>query len=365
MYLNDLKTRVEHLLALGDVRIGGDRPWDISVHNERFYSRVLGQGSMGLGESYMDGWWDCPQLDEMFSRMFRADGKHAMQSAWQDAITNFRATLLNLQTRTRSVPNVREHYDLGNELYFDMLDHRLVYSCGNWERAGSLDEAQEAKLDFVCRKLGLTARQRILDIGCGWGSFGKFAAEKYGAAVVGITLSKEQAEFGREKCADLPVEIRLQDYREVDEQFDHIVSLGMFEHVGYKNYRTYMRVVRRCLKEGGRFFLESIGSNQSQHATDPWIDKYIFPGSMLPSIKQVGKAMEGLFIAEELHNWGPYYDRTLMVWFRNFQEHWNELQARYGQRFYRMWKYYLLLSAGLFRSRAIQDWEILLTPCDL
>ena len=362
---NDQKARVEQLLALGDVKLGGVRPWDISVHDERFYPIVLSHGSVGLGESYVDGWWDCGQLDEMFSRMFRADAEQAMRSRWERTAAYLRATLLNLQNRVRSIRNVRRHYDLGNDLYLDMLDRRLVYSCGDWERAETLDEAQEAKLDFACRKIGLLPRQKILDIGCGWGSFAKFASEKYGAVVVGITLSEEQAEYGRQKCADLPVEIRLQDYREVNEQFDHIVSLGMFEHVGYKNYRNYMRVVRRCLREGGRFFLESIGTNYSRHATDPWIDKYIFPGSMLPSIKQLGKATEGIFIAEELHNWGPYYDRTLMVWFRNFQEHWNHLEAKYGPRFYRMWKYYLLLSAGLFRSRAIQDWEILLTPCGL
>ena len=365
MSSNDPKARVEHLLALGDVKIGGQRPWDISVHDERFYPRVLGHGSVGLGESYMEGWWDCEQLDEMVCRMFRADGEHEVRTVWENVAAYIRATLVNLQSRSRSAPNVRAHYDLGNDLYQDMLDRRLVYSCGDWEQAAGLDEAQEAKLDFVCRKLELTAGQNVLDIGCGWGGFAKFAAEKYGASVVGITLSPEQAEFGRKNCAGLPVEIRIQDYREVDQQFDHIVSLGMFEHVGYKNYRRYMRVARRCLKEGGRFFLESIGANQSRHATDPWIDKYIFPGSMLPSIKQLGKATEGLFVAEELHNWGPYYDRTLMVWFRNFQEHWNQLEAKYGGRFYRMWKYYLLSSAGLFRSRAIQDWEILLTPCSL
>ena len=363
---NNLKSRLENLLALGDVRIGGDRPWDITVNNERFYRSALAGGSVGLGESYVEGWWDCAQLDEMIHRMLTADGvQRLLQSMWANAIAYVRATFVNLQSKTRSVRNVHEHYDIGNDLYRMMLDGRMVYSCGDWENAESLDEAQEAKLDFVCRKVGLAAGDVVLDIGCGWGSFAKFAAEKYGAAVVGITLSKEQAELARRRCARLPVEIRVQDYRDLREKFDHVISLGMFEHVGYKNYRHYMEVVQGCLRPGGRFFLECIGSNRSEHATDPWIDKYIFPGSMLPSIKQIGKAIEGLMITEELQNWGPYYDKTLMLWYQNFHAHWNQMQKSYGDRFYRMWKYYLLISAGLFRSRAIQDWEILLTPCNL
>jgi len=223
-------------------------------------------------------------------------------------------------------------------------------------------KAQEAKLDLVCRKIGLEEGQRVLDIGCGWGSFAKFAAEKYGAQVVGITVSKEQVALGKELCKGLPVELRLQDYREVDETFDHIVSLGMFEHVGCKNYREYFKVAQRCLKEGGLFLLHTIGSNVSARSGEPWLTKYIFPGGMLPSMAQVARAAEGLFVIEEAHNFGADYDKTLMAWFANFDAAWLSLRARYDDRFYRMWKYYLLMCAGTFRARSNQLWQIILSP---
>jgi cyclopropane-fatty-acyl-phospholipid synthase len=242
-----------------------------------------------------------------------------------------------------------------------MLDRRLVYSCAYWKDADNLDDAQEAKLDLICKKLGLRKGDRVLDIGCGWGSFARFAAEKYGVRVVGITVSSEQAALGREMCEGLPVEIRLQDYREIDEKFDHVVSVGMFEHVGYKNYRIYMEVVRRCLRDEGLFLLHTIGNNISCIATDPWFDKYIFPNSVVPSVKQISSAMEGLFILEDLHNFGSYYDATLTAWFANFDRNWHSLTDRYDQRFYRMWKYYLLSCAGSFRSRCLQVWQMVLS----
>lgn len=209
--------------------------------------------------------------------------------------------------------------------------------------------------------MGLKAGDHILDIGCGWGSFAKFAVEKYGVSVVGITISVEQAALARERCAGLPVEIRVEDYREVAEEFDHIISLGMFEHVGHKNYREYFKIASRCLKENGLFLLHTIGSNRSIFSTNPWTDKYIFPGGSLPSIKQIGKAIEKLFVMEDWHNFGPDYDKTLMEWFANFDHAWPNLREKYGDRFYRMWKFYLLMSAGAFRARYIQLWQIVLS----
>ena len=243
-----------------------------------------------------------------------------------------------------------------------MLDERMVYTCGYWKDVNNLDDAQEKKLDLVCRKIGLKSGQRILDIGCGWGSFAKFAAERYGAQVVGITVSKEQVVLARERCKGLPVEIRLQDYRDLNEKFDHIISLGMFEHVGYKNYREYMTVARRCLVDGGLFLLHTIGGNISSTQTDAWIDKYIFPNSIIPSAKQITSAYEGLFVMEDWHNFGTYYDRTLMAWFENFDNAWPALASKYNERFYRMWKFYLLVCAGTFRSRHNHLWQIVLSP---
>lgn len=363
---------IEKLLAKADVMIGGSRPQDIQVHDERLFDRVIRHGSLGLGEAYMDGWWEGNELDAFFAAVLGARLDEDIEINLSSVLAVAKAYLLNLQSSGRAFEVGEAHYDLGNDLYSAMLDKRLVYTCGYWKDAEDLDAAQEAKLDLVCKKIGLKKGDRVLDIGCGWGSFAKFAAEKYGASVVGITVSKEQALLAEELCNGLPVEIRVQDYREVDEPFDHIVSLGMFEHVGVKNYRTYFEVARRCLKDDGFFLLHTIGDTTSRVTSDPWINKYIFPGGMVPSVAQVGKAIEGLFVMEDWHNFGADYDTTLRAWFKNFDAAWSApvragrdgpaLREKYGDRFYRMWKYYLLSCAGAFRARTTtQLWQIVLS----
>jgi cyclopropane-fatty-acyl-phospholipid synthase len=220
-----------------------------------------------------------------------------------------------------------------------------------------LTAAQENKLDLICRKLDLRPGMTVLDIGCGWGSFMRFAAEYYQVSCVGVTISREQAQWARENSAGLPLEYRLQDYRELNQRFDRVVSVGMFEHVGHKNYRTYMEVAHRCLEDDGLFLLHTIGKNERASTPDPWIDKYIFPNGALPSIGQIGDAADGLFVAEDLHNFGADYDKTLMAWCRNFESAWPRFSAQLGERFYRMWRYYLLSCAGAFRARDIQLWQ--------
>lgn len=351
----------EQLLKKADVQIGDSRPQDITVHDERLFNRVIRHGSLGLGEAYMDGWWDANRLDEFFNTVLSEHLDQKIRANLTSFWTVAKAYFLNLQSSSRAFIVGEEHYDLGNDLYEAMLDKRMVYTCGYWANAHTLDEAQEAKLDLVCKKIGLKAGDRILDIGCGWGSFAKFAAEKYGASVVGITVSVEQAALARERCKGYPVEIRVQDYRDVNEPFNHIISLGMFEHVGYKNYREYFRVANRCLKDGGLFLLHTIGNNVSTVIGDPWMCKYIFPGGMLPSASQIGKAIEKRFVLEDWHNFGSDYDKTLMAWFANFEKAWPTLREKYGDRFYRMWKYYLLSCAGISRARHMQLWQIVLS----
>ena len=353
--------RIADLLAEADVRIGGDRPWDIQVHDPRFHARVLGQGSLGLGESYMDGWWDAASLDGLLFHLLAARVDERVHGAGEvfDAL---RARLANLQSPRRSGDVGRRHYDLGNDLYAAMLGRRLVYSCGYWRDAGDLDAAQEAKLDLVCRKLQLRSGMRVLDIGCGWGEALKFAAERYGVSGVGITISREQAEYARHLCAGLPVEIRLQDYRLLDESFDAAFSLGMFEHVGVKNYDVYLDVVRRCLPPEGLFLLHTIGGNRSVQRSDPWIARYIFPNSMLPSAAQIAQATEGRFVIEDWHNFGADYDRTLQAWRDNVEAAWDALGPRYDERFRRMWRFYLSVSMATFRSRRSQLWQLVLSP---
>jgi len=353
-----MNEQVTYLLKDTGITLNGPNPWDIQVHDERFYNRVLAQGSLGFGESYMDGWWDCERIDECLTRLFKGDIKNKLKNNWRFLPLILAARFLNLQGGNRAFEIGRAHYDLGNDLFEAMLDTRMVYSSGYWRDAKNLDEAQEAKLDLVCKKIGLTKGQRVLDIGCGWGSFAKFAAEKYGASVVGVTVSKEQLELAKKSCAGLEVEFRLQDYRELNEQFDHIISLGMFEHVGYKNYRSYMEVVQRCLKDSGLFLLHTIGSLESLITSDPWILKYIFPNSQLPSVKQIGAAAEGIFVMEDWHNFSADYDTTLMAWHKNFESAWPRLKEKYDERFYRMWRFYLLVCAGTFRARQNQLWQI-------
>ena len=356
-----VRARAEHLLGLADVRIGGDRPWDIRVHDERLFARVMAEGSLGLGESYMDGWWDAERLDEFITRVLRAELDTRIQP-WKEALGVAWAHVVNLQRRSRAFQIGRHHYDIGNDLFSRMLDRRMIYSCGYWANASTLDEAQEAKLDLVCRKLGLERGMRVLDIGCGWGGTAAFAAERYGVSVVGITVSEEQVKLARERWRGLPVEIRLQDYRDLDGAFDRVLSIGMFEHVGRKNYDTFMRVVRSHLVDGGLFLLHTIGSNVSLSRNDPWSERYIFPNSMLPSARQIATAIEGKFVLEDWHGFGPDYDTTLMHWHRNVELHWGELKDRYDERFYRMWTYFLLSSAGGFRARKNQLWQLVLSP---
>ncbi len=354
-----LKDLVKDKLSLAGIHLNGSQPWDIQVHDDRFYQNVLSQGSLGLGESYMQEWIDVAQLDEFFYRILKSPLGHNYNQSWITLLYKLNSTIFNRQSQRRALEVGKRHYDLGNDLFQYMLDKRLTYSCAYWKKAHNLDEAQEAKLELVCQKLKLEPGMKVLDIGCGWGSFAKYAAEKYQVKVVGITISQKQLDLAKELCQGLPIELHFQDYRDIQETFDRIVSIGQMEHVGYKNYPTYMNIVARSLKDNGLFLLHTIGSNTSLKRSDPWIEKYIFPNGMLPSISQLSQASEGLFTMEDWHNFGADYDKTLMAWHHNFHQHWDKLKSNYDEKFYRMWKYYLLSCAGSFRARHIQLWQII------
>lgn len=353
--------KAKYYLAKADIQVNGSNPWDIKVHHEGMYPRILTEGSLGLGESYMDGWWDCNRLDEFFNRILRAGLDRAVKS-WKTTFHNLIARFFNFQKTSRAYQIGERHYDIGNELFRCMLDELMIYSGAYWSKANTLDDAQKAKLDLVCRKLHLKPKMKVLDIGCGWGGTARFAAERYGVEVTGVTVSEEQARFGCDMCRDLPVDIQLQDYRSLNGTYDRILSIGMFEHVGYKNYRTFMQKTKELLTEDGLFVLQTIGRNRSMIQMDPWINKYIFPNSMLPSPVQIASAVEGLFVIEDWQNLGADYEKTLLQWYKNFQENWHRLEHRYDDRFYRMWKYYLLSCAGAFRARRNQLWQIVLSP---
>jgi cyclopropane-fatty-acyl-phospholipid synthase len=361
--MNSYRRRAEEILKVAGITPNGGQPYDLIIKDERVFQRVFADGTLGLGESYMDGWWDAQDLSGFFYRALRA-GLYGEVANFGTLWLALRARFINRQSGDRAFEVGRKHYDIGNDLFKVMLDARMIYSCGYWTgtpAAQTLDEAQEAKLDLICRKIGLKSGQTVLDIGCGWGGFLKFAAERYGAKGVGITVSKEQAALARENCQGLPIEIRVEDYRNTQGQFDHVVSVGMFEHVGPKNYRTYFKKVRSLLKDDGIFLLHTIGSLATSLKADAWLDRYIFPNGVVPSIAQIGPAIENVFHMEDWHNFGADYDKTLMEWWANFDRAWPMLKDKYGDRFYRMWKYYLLGCAGSFRARDVDLWQLVLT----
>ena len=360
------KSLILDLLSHTDIEINGPKPYDIQVHHEQFYERVLRDGSLGLGESYMDGWWDCAALEQFFAKIFSAEiDKKIKYDVKVMAKLFFRKTLYalhNPQNRKRAYIVGKHHYDIGNDLYSRMLDPTMSYTCAYWKDATTLEQAQQNKLELICQKLQLKPGMRLLDIGCGFGGMAQYAAKHYQVEVVGLTISKEQQALGMERCKGLPIELRLQDYREIKEKFDRVVSIGMFEHVGPKNYRTYMQVAANVLKDpDGIFLLHTIGANLSSFEADPWINQYIFPNGVIPSLSQIAGSIDGLFVMEDWHNFGFDYYKTLMAWHKNFSKHYPEIQNKYDDRFLRMWNYYLLTCAGAFYARDLQLWQIVLS----
>jgi cyclopropane-fatty-acyl-phospholipid synthase len=350
------------LLATAGVTVNGPEPWDVTIHDERVWSRVLRDGTLGAGEAYVEGWWDSRALDQTIDRLQRVNLIDTLRDNWMIVPTLLKARVMNLQTLRRAFGNGQYHYDIGNDLYEAMLDRRMLYTCALWSTgARTLEEAQEAKLALVCTKLGLRAGMRVLDLGCGWGGFAAYAAERHGVEVVGLTVSREQVRYASEHYGDLPVDIRLDDYRNASGSFDAVVSIGLMEHVGPKNYRGYMELVDRCLAPGGVALVHTIGGNRTSAHIDKWFDKYIFPHSVLPSLPQLTAAMEGILVAEDIHNLGEDYDPTLMAWYERFVAAWPTLRSHYDDRFFRMWSFYLLASAGSFRARAQQLFQIVMT----
>lgn len=356
--------RLQSLLAECGVAVNGTRAFDIQIHDPQVMRRMLRHGSLGLGESYMDGQWDCERIDQLIERLLRGALNQRFANTRAHRWLTWMARLQNLQTRARARIVGERHYDIGNALFESMLDPYMNYSCAFWERAESLEQAQRDKMELICRKLELSPGMMLLDIGCGWGGLARYAAEQYGVSVVGLTISKQQHAWATSRLRDIPVEIRCQDYRDVRGRFDRVVSVGMFEHVGYKNYDGFFRKCRSVLRDDGLMLLHTIGSNTSVHSTDPWLHRYIFPNGMLPSVAQIGQAIESCFVMEDWHNFGTDYDRTLMAWHHRVNRAWDGLGDGYDDRFRRMWNFYLLACAGAFRARNVQLWQIVLGKGD-
>ena len=357
--------RAQQLLDQVDVRLNGSRPWDMKIHHPDTLERIFLTGSLGLGDSYMDGWWDCDQLDGLFDRLLRHGLDRHLRST-HPVVHFIKSRWNNAQSVRRAWIVGREHYDLDQTLFRHMLDPYLCYSCGYWDEAQTLEAAQEAKLELICRKLQLQPGMRLLDIGCGWGSLMRYAATHYRVQCVGLTVSREQAAAGTAMDRDRPIHYELTDYREFNldgkQRFDRIASVGMFEHVGLNNHHDYFQTALRSLLPDGLFMLHTIGKNFSSTPIDPWIERHIFPNGELPSLQELTRSIEPHWVIEDLHNFGADYDRTLMAWHERFQRAWPQLKDRHSERFYRMWRYYLLSCAGTFRARSNQLWQFVLSP---
>lgn len=386
---------VKNLSAKANIVIGRD----VKVNDESVYSEVITNGSLGLGESYMKGKWDAEHLDDIFYKIGRAN-LTSRDISWSDKLNLAYQWVLgfiwNPQSVEKSKDVATKHYNLSNEFYSKMLDSRMIYSCAYWKEPSfednlneeiltdiplddteseqlnikemTLDEAQTAKCELICKKLKLKPGMYVLDIGCGFGGLSYYMAEHYQVKVLAITNSEQQYKYAP-RCNN--IEYRLCDYRNLktyDKKFDAIVSVGMFEHVGPSNYRELFEIVSNLLTQDGIFLLHTIGGNKSRSVGDRWFNKYIFPNSVLPSLSQIVDSSQDIFIIEDVHNFGTYYDKTLMSWYYNFDKsylskHGLELTVSNdtNSQFYRMWKYYLLSSAGLFRSRNIQLYQVVFT----
>lgn len=374
--MNKFKLLIEKLLQEADIELNGNRKGDIIVYNEDFYKTVVLGGTLALGETYMKKWWDCENLDFFFYKL--VSNREKIEQEIRNEIMNnpikyffknykillhlFLTKIMNFQTQTKSNEVIDKHYQIGDDLYKIMLDETLTYTCAYWKEADSLKKAQEQKYELICKKLKLKRGMSILDIGCGYGGFAYYASKHYGVEVYGVTLSQNQANIAMEKCKDLKVKIEVKDYRDVKGEFDRILSIGMIEHVGYKNYKSYMSIINNLLKKDGISLVHTIGIINSVTSVDPWFEKYIFPNGMLPSIAQLSSSMEDFkFVIEDVENFGWSYDLTLLEWNKNFVQNWKQIENNYSDEFYRMWQYYLLSSAGFFRSRQIHLWQIVFT----
>jgi len=341
------------ILQAAGIPLNSSEPWSIHVHNEKLWDRVISQRELGFGESYIEGWWDCEAIDVMLTKLLSINVLKLLKPSPLLAFHAARSSLFNNQTKRRAAANAKHHYNIGNDLFSRMLDSEMAYSCGYWSKADSLAEAQLDKFDLICRKLDLQPGMRLLDIGSGWGGFLRHAVKNYGVTATGISPADNQINLAREKSEGLGITFIQQDYRDLTGEFDRIVSVGMMEHVGPKNYKTFFEKCDELLAQGGLMLHHTIASNVTKYVVDPFFDRYIFPGGVLPSLAQISGTVENTFVIEDVHNFGPDYDRTLLEWKKNISGKWQEI-PQFDLRFQRMWNYYLLSSAAGFRAGNLQ-----------
>lgn len=350
----------KNLLQKADIQIEGIRPWDIRIRHPDFFKRIMLQGLLGLGESYMDGWWECDRLDIFIYKFLANKLDDAVPENFSDILMILSEKIFNRKSDDCDSRVLVKKYDIGYDVFTHMLDPYMQYSCGYWRNGATLAEAQEAKLKMICEKLQLAPGMRVLDIGCGWGGTAEYIARHYDVYVEGITNSTEEQKVAQSRCQGLDITIMLEDYQDLsDDKFDRVIALGTLEYIELKNYSDFFKAVARSLKPDGLFLLHSTGSTQLVNHVGPWLNKYIFPNGCLPSGQQLVQSIEPYFVIEDWDNLGTDYDKTLMSWSEKINESWPVLSMNHSPKFKRMLDYYLCSGAGFFRAGRIQLRQIL------
>jgi cyclopropane-fatty-acyl-phospholipid synthase len=369
------------LIDSGEVETFGDvtqiAPFDVTirVHHPRFYSDVAFAGTLGSGEAYMNGYWQCDNLTGLVRLM--VINRHLMNdvdSGWSRLSTPLfkLAHWLNRNDKLGSRRNIAAHYDLGNKFFALFLDETMAYSCGIFTSAATtLLEASTAKFDAACSKLDLKPGQHLLEIGTGWGGLAIHAARHYGCRVTTTTISQEQYEFAKERVARAGLSDRItllrEDYRDLRGHYDALVSIEMIEAVGHQYLDTYFRRCSELLRPSGAMLLQAITIrdqfyDQARRSVD-FIKRFIFPGSFIPSVQALVNSLARasdlkLYHLEDI---GPHYARTLKIWRERFQARYADVRALgYPERFVRMWEFYLCYCEGGFEERQLGDVQMLL-----
>ncbi|HUK95920.1 MAG TPA: cyclopropane-fatty-acyl-phospholipid synthase family protein [Gaiellaceae bacterium] len=349
-------------------RFGAGAPVRLAIHDAAFFRRLALRGKLGLGESYTAGEWDSDDLVALFELLLRNADAMSRRHGDVRRLLELRPRLQRRNGVARSRRNIAYHYDLGNDLFALMLDETMTYSCAVFEHPGmSLAEAQRAKYERLCRRLELGPEDHVLEIGCGWGGFARHAAERHGCRVTGITISREQAVLARERTRGLPVDILEQDYRAVEGSFTKVVSIEMVEAIGADQFGTFFQTIDRVLAPGGRVAVQTILVPEQRwgryRRTPDWIERYVFPGCLIPSLEALAHAAArhsrlGIYGVDEI---GEHYAETLRRWRASFHARIEDVRRLgYDRRFERTWDFYLAFCEAAFRLRSLRDAQLLL-----